>query len=281
VWPVFDWGEKGEGGILMNTTTANTLKNDIESYLSQGGNINRLPGYKPKPRPPHRTPTLSNAGVETGLPKFGSLPDGWLTKEAAAAMLEYRVSELTYAARTRKIPAPFKCVMYKGQRTKIWKDSDLTPFVGIPYKKLQTLFSLLDMTSGLRVNKARIMKQVERGRIEKPRFLVREKCGEKFIAVPAWLESEFIRACSLGWEKSRSVSEFPEQEEKYSAGVIGKSSPGTPWKQNEIKWLVNNYERIGSERCAEHTGRSSSSVRNKIRALRKNGVKIEPKALNS
>ncbi len=263
----------------MNTAnTRNTLKNDIENYLQQGGSIRQLPGYRPAPRPLHRAPKRSNLGVETDLPKFGTLPTGWLTKEAAADMLGYRVNELTYAARTRKLPSQFKCVLHNGKRCYVWQESDLKPFMGIPYKKLQRLFSMIDMTSSLRVNRARIMRQVERGRIESPRFLVREMCGEKFIAVPAWPESEFIRACALNWDKS--ASELPLNTEKTPVGTIKKGIPGSPWTEKEDAWLVTNYEALGSSACAKHIGRSASSVRNQVKNLRKNGVKVESKVVH-
>lgn len=251
----------------MNTAnTRNTLERDIENYLQQGGSIRQLPGYRPAPRPPHHAPKRSNAGIETDLPKFGTLLQGWLTKEAAAAMLGYRVNELTYASRTRKLPSPFKCVLYKGKRCHVWQESDLKPFVGIPYKKLERLFSMLDMTSSLRVNRARIMRQVERGRIESPRFLVREMCGEKFIAVQAWPESEFIRACGLNWDKS--ASELPINPEKTPVGTIEKGIPGSPWTEKEDAWLVTNYEALGSLECGNHLGRSSDSVRAHIKMIR-------------
>jgi hypothetical protein len=42
---------------------------------------------------------------------------------------------------------------------------------------------------------------------------------------------------------------------------------GKQWTDADVKWLVNNYEKLGLKQCSEHLNRSTSSILHKASRL--------------
>ena len=56
---------------------------------------------------------------------------------------------------------------------------------------------------------------------------------------------------------------------------------GKYWTEEELEWLIKNYETQGCHKCAEHLGRTYNAVFHKASRLlvNKNGVNREPRVL--